>query len=288
MGMRPGIVLVAGGLLLTGCGAEVATDRTATSELLMTPGTVTVLDDGGGAELCLGGVAESLPPQCGGPAIPNWEWADHQGEFEEVRGVRWGDFHVVGTYDGERFTTTDAVAAADFQAPPPEPEEPGWTMPCDDMAVVDPSRLGHEDFEAATAAAGRLDTVAWVRVDSSADERSPEEIDQALVEGEDEVPLWAIDVRVTDDLAGAEATVREHWGGRLCVTQAERTEAELRRIQRAVSDLPDHLSSGTGLDHVELHVVHDAGGALQQEMDATYGEGVVRVSSALVPANPEK
>lgn len=281
MGMTRGLLLLA--LLLTaGCGERASTPQAAGDDLLQTAGVVTVLDDGDGPELCLGGVAESLPPQCGGPALVGWDWADHEGDFEEVRGTRWGDFQVVGTYDGAQLTVTEVVAGEDVEPAPPEPDGPGWTTPCEDMQVVDPTRLGYEDFEAATSAASRLASVAWVRVDSSADERSPEEIDQDLVEGEDGVPRWAIDVRVTDDLAGAEAAVREHWGGRLCVTEAERTRAELRRIQRAVSGLPDHLSSGTDLDRVELQVVHDEGGALQDELDAEYGEGVVRVSSALV------
>lgn len=279
--MGRGLLLLA--LLLTaGCGERTSTSQAADDDLLQTAGAVTVLDDGDGPELCLGGVAESLPPQCGGPALVGWDWTEHEGDFEEVRGTRWGDFQVVGTYDGSQLTVTEVVAGEDVVRGPEEPEGPGWTTPCEDMAVVDPTRLGYEDFEAAMSAASRLASVAWVRVDSSADERSPEEIDQDLVDGEDQVPLWAIDVRVTDDLAGAEAAVREHWGGRLCVTEAERTRAELRRIQRAVSGLPDHLSSGTDLDHVELQVVHDEGGALQDELDAAYGEGVVRVSSALV------
>ena len=28
-----------------------------------------------GPELCLGGVLESLPPQCGGPDVIGWDWA---------------------------------------------------------------------------------------------------------------------------------------------------------------------------------------------------------------------
>jgi hypothetical protein len=37
----------------------------------------TVLQEGDGPpELCLGGVAESFPPQCGGPEIAGWDWED--------------------------------------------------------------------------------------------------------------------------------------------------------------------------------------------------------------------
>ena len=39
-----------------------------------TRGIVTILDDGEGPELCLGAVAESWPPQCGGPPVLGWDW----------------------------------------------------------------------------------------------------------------------------------------------------------------------------------------------------------------------
>ena len=110
------LALVAVGALLTGCGTETGgrvdpagpvaspTAVPAADGQVQTRYASTILDDGDGAELCVGGVAESYPPQCGGPPITNWNWADHEGDFEEASGVRWGDFHVVGTFDGETFT----------------------------------------------------------------------------------------------------------------------------------------------------------------------------------------
>ncbi len=61
--------------------------------------TTMVLEDADGPQLCLGGVMESLPPQCGGIPVEDWNWADVDGE-ESVRGVTWGEFHVMGTFDG--------------------------------------------------------------------------------------------------------------------------------------------------------------------------------------------
>lgn len=78
---------------------------------------VTVLDDGGGAELCLGGVFQSLPPQCDGPAVAGWDWVEHAGDFEEVRGVRWGAFVVSGAFDGSTFTPSEVVPAAEQRGP---------------------------------------------------------------------------------------------------------------------------------------------------------------------------
>lgn len=88
-------------------------------DLLTTSYPVTVLDDGDGAELCLGGVMESLPPQCGGPVIVGWDWAEHTDAFEEASGVRWGEFLVTGTYDpaADEFTPADIVPAADAEWP---------------------------------------------------------------------------------------------------------------------------------------------------------------------------
>lgn len=57
--------------------------------------TGTIIDSGAGPELCLGGVAESLPPQCSGPVI---DGLDMSGWSEEAQGVRWGDRRVVVTW----------------------------------------------------------------------------------------------------------------------------------------------------------------------------------------------
>lgn len=85
---------------------------------------VTVMDQDAGddlVELCLGPVAESYPPQCGGPAITNWDWGSLDGMFEQQGGVRWGTFAVTGTWDGEEFTVTESIPAALYD---PMPEEP--------------------------------------------------------------------------------------------------------------------------------------------------------------------
>jgi hypothetical protein len=281
MVMGRGLVLAV--LLLTvGCGEQTAAGPAADGDLLTTARPVTVLDDGDGAELCLGGVAESLPPQCGGPRLVGWDWDDVEGGFDEVRGTRWGDFQVVGRYDGEVFAVAEVTPAAEGPGTG-QPEDPEVVTPCEDVPVVDPSLTSRQDLDAAVAASSRLDGLAYRRMDTSRDERTPEEMDADAAAGDDDVSAWVLDVRVTEEVGEAEATLREHWGGGLCVTQARYSQGELRRIQREVADQPDHLSSWVDLDQVGLHVVLDEGGALQDELDAAYGEGVVRVSSALVP-----
>ena len=72
-------------------------------------------------ELCLGPIAESYPPQCGGPAITNWDWTEHKGTFDEQGDVRWGTYAVTGTWDGEKFTVSDAVPGALYDPAMPAP-----------------------------------------------------------------------------------------------------------------------------------------------------------------------
>ena len=74
------------------------------------PSPVVVMDVGR-PELCLGPVAESYPPQCGGPAIRGWRWHDHAGHYEQVDRVRWGEFRVEGYFDGDEFVVTAAAPA---------------------------------------------------------------------------------------------------------------------------------------------------------------------------------
>ena len=66
----------------------------------------------------------------------------------------------------------------------------------------------------------------------------------------------------------------------LCVTSAQHTEAELNRISQELNDMPGMLTSNGQFDRVDVSVVYDDG-SLQAWADATYGEGLVRVDSAL-------
>jgi hypothetical protein len=62
-------------------------------------------------ELCTGPIAESYPPQCSGPPIRYWKWADHRGHFDRVGNVRWGEFVIEGYYEGDEFVVTSAEPA---------------------------------------------------------------------------------------------------------------------------------------------------------------------------------
>ena len=69
-------------------------------------GQGTVLQAGDGPpQLCLGGVADSYPPQCGGPEIVGWDWVA-AGQFESAADTKWGGYAVQGTWDATRLTVT--------------------------------------------------------------------------------------------------------------------------------------------------------------------------------------
>ena len=224
-----------------------------------TGGLVTVLDSGDGPEMCLGAVAESYPPQCGGPALADFDWGDVGSE--EAAGVRWGSYALTGTYDGSTFTVTDAIPAALYDTmAQPEPEP--LAAACDQPTTTDTAKATPEDLDATLAAASALPSYA-----------------SAWLTGN------TINVAVTEDPEAAEAELRRTWGGMLCVTTVERTDADLNQVnQELQAALGDQLltSGSTSPDSLDAQVVYDDG-SVQEWVDATYGDGLVRVTSALTP-----
>ena len=95
--------------------------RRCPSGPVSTRNLATVMDTGT-PELCLGPIAESYPPQCGGPALVGWDWADHKDTFEQQGDVRWGTYLVTGTWDGTSMTATDAIPGALYDPAMPEPD----------------------------------------------------------------------------------------------------------------------------------------------------------------------
>jgi hypothetical protein len=278
------VVLAAGALLLSAC----ATGRPGAERVLLTTtSAVTVLDDGDGAELCVGAVASSLPPQCGGPALVGWDWAEHDGDFEEANGVRWGSFLVTGTYDAtaDAFTPTEIVPGSEVA--PPQTSMPDFSTPCAEplggWRVVDESQATQESMDAVFARAQQLPGYAAAWLDQS---RNPAAGEQDAEQRMNDPLRSIVNVRVTGDPAKAEAELREGWGGMLCVTRAERTAGELENIRDEIMESTDGVltigPNGVG-GFVDVTVIHDDG-SLQSRFDEQYGPGVVLLSSALVPA----
>jgi hypothetical protein len=230
-----------------------------------------------GPELCLGGITDSLPPQCGGLPISDWVWADVEGE-EAMSGTTWGEYHVVGTYDGETFT----VLEVGRYRPPPS-ERTAFTAPCPEptggWAVVDPSRASDTDLQAVMhAAEDEPDSAGfWIDyIEEPTESIAPENV----------IAIAAF----TGDLERHETELREIWGGALCVTQHDRTEAELRAIQRELSGVVGEelglevtWSSGSVVDNrVEVGVVV-AGPEALSAVEDRYGPGAVLLVPALEP-----
>ena len=222
-----------------------------------TQGLVTVLDPGTGPQLCLGAIAESFPPQCSGLPLEGFDFGDVGAET--AGDVTWGSYAVTGTFDGTTFTATDSTPAAlyDPVAMPPE-ETPGAA--CESPGTTDPALASPEAMDATLAAASALPGYATTWLTGN-----------------------TINVAVREDAAGAEAKLRETWGGPLCVTTAERTDAELNTISQELQGaLPTLLTCGSmAADSIDAQVVFDDG-SIQAWADETYGDGLVTVTSALL------
>ncbi len=270
--------LVATGLV--GCGAE--TDPAATSDEDAAPtsipaaagpvhtwGPVLVLQDGPEAVACLGSVAYSAPPQCTGQPLAGWDWTKHP-EHSVRDSVRWGDFALTGTWDGETLEVTEAVPAAEYDSEPETEESPG--TPCSEpeggWRVVDEAKASSASLDETLRRAGQLPGYAESWLDTNDTSRPEEQI---------------LNVRVTSDVRAAEDALRETWGGPLCVQEARYDEAQLVELTTELQELPGVLDTSAWGDVVALAVVHDDG-SVQEWVDDRYGEGRVEVRSALVAA----
>jgi hypothetical protein len=138
--MRTALALTAILLAFAGCGSsggDVARDPGGSASeppatpsgppapvpagLVRTLNLATVMDKGT-AELCLGAITESYPPQCGGPEITNWDWSEHgHWAFEQQGDIRWGTYLVTGTWDGTSLEVTETIPGAVYDPASPEP-----------------------------------------------------------------------------------------------------------------------------------------------------------------------
>ena len=146
-------------LTLAACAASPASDGSSTDDRptalptsIPAPGQVsaqgTVLQkDGDDAQLCLGAVAESYPPQCTGLPIAGWDWDAVDGE-EAASGVTWGAYAVWGTWDGATFTLDEATTLALYDPMPVEeplldPANAGDTSEAELLAIQE--RIAADD-----------------------------------------------------------------------------------------------------------------------------------------------
>lgn len=230
-----------------------------------------------GPQLCLGGVLESYPPQCGGPDVVGFDWADVDDE-ESARGTTWGNYALTGTWDDDALTLTEPPA-------PPEPVEPDHSVdpfasPCDPpaggWAVVEPSTATEDGMQAAIEYARAQPEHAGVWLDSLSNVAEERPFDAADI---------VLNARFTGDLARHDEQMSQLWGGPLCVTVADRPLAELRAVQRRVHDDLDAITSGTdevtGAVTVTVPVADEQ---LRSRVRAEYGD-FVEVTGRLRPVD---
>jgi hypothetical protein len=255
---------------------ESSVSVTAGSEQLYGADAI-VIEAGERSMLCVGAIRLVLPPRCGDVPIANWDWGAVAGE-ESMSGTTWGEYHVVGTYDGEVFTITETGPPErtydeeiyQYDNPCPEPEG-GWV-------VRDPNRSTQDHVGPAQAYAKRQPdyVISWVdHLDEERQEFSPVVYVAAF----------------TGDRERHEAQIREVWDGPLCVVERDvPTERELNRIRAEVEGRLSELGlvflgSGTGgfEPTIYIDVLIDVDGRAQALVDEEYGPGMVRFLPALRP-----
>lgn len=124
----------------------------------------TVLDDGSGAQLCLGAVAESAPPQCAGIPLRGWDWTAVT-DATASGGARWGSYAVQGRFDGATLSVSaPAVPLALYDPMPVEDPTGGVPGTSDDAELRDVEQRVHDTLGDAVLASGAYDGRLWVTV----------------------------------------------------------------------------------------------------------------------------
>ncbi len=231
-----------------------------------------------GPQLCHA-VADSLPPQCGGPDIGGWDWS--LVEHDEASGTRWGAYVLVGTFDGTLFTLTEPATDDDGGAPRPSPPDM-FDTPCpeppDGWHPVDPPRATEEAFQRAAQIAQGTEGYGGLWVDQRLDGSEP-------IEANANDPLrLVLNVSTTGDTAALQNAIREVWGGSLCISRAVRDEATLLDVQQQVVGEPGVLGSAPNIRTGQLDVqVFIGSEERQRDYDQRFGVGTIRLHGVLIP-----
>jgi hypothetical protein len=228
-----------------------------------------------GPELCLSGVLESLPPQCSGPPITNWDWNNLDGE-ESRQGTSWISAHVRGTYDGERFTLR--ASPGPFQSRDDDSDRTRFLPACDDPSVVDPSEDGD-------------DWVAMSQGEKGGPYDDPPQMIAAWMseprEGVYDGPFVGNYIVKPGYQDAATEHVRKYYKGHLCIVERDQPLAsELMEIQSQLPDLFGNdlltASSNERRGVVEAFIIL-ADDEAKQRVDEKFGEGLVELTGALKP-----
>lgn len=247
-----------------------------------------VVQGAGNAILCLGAIATpsicwNSPTSNGKVPVTNWDWERVQAE-EVDADVIWGEFHLLGTYDGESFTVLEAGPR-----PPPDATPDPIDIPCPTpeggRAATDPSRASEADLKAAGRYVdGQPDSAGyWI-------EYLEKETGEASLDFDSYPYVLVVAFRL--DIERHRAALADVWGGPICLVEYSRTEAELSRIQDEVHSPASEelgiqaLGSWTDVIHnrVEIEVVVFDEEA-QAIFDRRYGIGAVHQVPSLIPVD---
>ena len=274
--MRRVLALGSAALSLGACGAQA---EPPTAEPRRYVADAMVLEERGeGPWLCVGIVLDSLPPQCGDAPLDGWDWDAVEGE-ETMSGTTWGDYRVVGTYDGDRFAVEEVLPPT---PPPTESDYEPTPSPCEDPEGGWLAQLpGTGTREAASRYAERQPEhvrtwVTWLEPDADFENDS-----------------YLLNVVFSARAAEHEAALRERWGGPLCVVERDDpTARELGQIRREAERTLDELgvrwvgsAAGGREARVELEILADVTGEAQRLFDERYGAGVVLLVPLLEPVD---
>ena len=237
-----------------------------------------------GPQLCVGPTRTSRPPQCGGPDIVGWDWDAAPGTVAVAGTTKWGEYLIVGTFDGDRFTLTESPRAPTDEdqaeaADPPAISDTPCTEPRGGWLPLSPA--------ADSALKGALDYIT----------RSPDQ--SAFWFDRSVQKRWSVlNVRFARNAVSHEAKLRALYPGNLCVTEGGRPHSELETIRDELFLSPGLLRDSMGKPFttpgvltggvdaprgiVEIQVILDTG-ELQRTVDERYGPGVVKITSALKP-----
>ncbi len=228
---RSPVLIASSAVLLAGCAAQPAdraADGAGSAGQTYTVSATVLESPDHGPQLCHT-VMTSLPPQCGGPDVVGWDWADVDGE-ESANGTTWGSYRVVGTWDGERLTLTEAPGEPS-EGEGEAPAEQDLSTPCDapdgGWAIEDPATATGTGRDAAVNYANEQADFgsAWLDKEAELADVLPGVPEQAV-----------LNVSFTGDLQGHEHELRTRYGGPLCVSRAERSQQEVVELQQRVHE----------------------------------------------------
>jgi len=256
-----------------------------------------------GPELCRT-AAMSLPPQCSGTPLANWDW-NSVANVQSMSSVRWVDSVVVTGvfYAGAFSLTAPARVPTDADIARFSDPLPDFTAPCDPPpggwlaeAANVPSSI---DFNAAMQAVGAYmatqpDAAGWWPDQSI----NPTSVATNMTEtqaGAMNDPRQMIMVAAfAGDLDRHRSELRTVWPGAMCVTAAIRSNADRNRIDQAIHLLfpaSNSMVAGTQLLSTNATLTGDVviatftldTPALRVLLDDRFGPDAVQVRAAFHP-----